>query len=135
MNYWLLKTEPGDYSYADLERDKEAMWEGVRNNQALVYLRQIQKGDEAFIYHTGKEKHIAGVARVVKGPYPDPDENDAKRVVVDIRPTKPLVVPVTLAKVKADPSMARFELVRLPRLSVMPVPVAVWKKLLRWGGL
>ncbi len=135
MNYWLLKTEPGDYSYADLERDKATIWEGVRNNQALVYLRQIRKGDEAFIYHTGKEKHIAGVAKVVKGPYPDPDEDDVKRVVVDIRPTRPLAVPVPLAKVKADPSMARFQLVRLPRLSVMPVPVPVWKKLLRWGGL
>lgn len=135
MNYWLFKTEPGDYSYADLERDKVSTWEGVRNNQALVYLRQVQKGDEAFIYHTGKEKQIAGVAKVVKNPYPDPDEDDAKLVIVDIRPIKPLAVPVTLAKVKADASMAQFQLVRLPRLAVMPVPPAVWKKLLRWGGL
>lgn len=134
MNYWLLKTEPGDYSYSDLVNEKKAVWDGVRNNQALVFLRNIKKGDQAFIYHTGKEKAIVGVADVVRAAYPDPDQDDPRFVVVDIKAKKQLENAVTLAAIKADPDFVDFHLVRISRLSVMPVTNIMWKKILAMGG-
>lgn len=130
MNYWLLKTEPGDYSYVDLEEDQRAVWEGVRNNQALVFLRKIKKGDQAFVYHTGKEKAVVGVADVVREAYPDPDEEDPRFVVVDVSAKKKLKKAVSLAAIKSDPDFADFHLVRISRLSVMPVTSKMWKKIL-----
>ncbi len=130
MNYWLLKTEPGDYSYFDLEEDQRAVWEGVRNNQALIFLRKIKKGDQAFVYHTGKEKAVVGVADVVREAYPDPDEEDPRFVVVDISAKKKLKSAVSLAAIKSDPDFADFHLVRISRLSVMPVTDKMWKKIL-----
>src|SRR5579871_1114493 len=118
---WLLKTEPGSYSYADLERDGKAVWDGVSNNLALKHLRNMAKGDEVFIYHTGDEKQIVGIAQVTSAPYPDPKQDDPKLVVVDLKPKKKLPNTVTLAQVKADPKFGDFALVRAPRLSVMPV--------------
>jgi len=135
VNHWLLKTEPGDYSYGDLVRDKRTVWDGVRNNQALQYLRQIKRGDVAFIYHTGKDKHIAGVAEVVRGTYVDPEQDDEKIVVVDVKAVRAAKTPVTLASVKADADFADFHLVRVSRLSVMPVPALLWKKLCKMGGM
>ena len=135
MQYWLFKTEPTDYSYADLVRDKKTVWDGVGNNTALMHLRNVKKGDHAFVYHTGKEKHIAGVATVVRGPYPDPELDDEKRVVVDIKAIKALPDPVTLAAVKGDPGFAEFHLVTISRLSAMPVKPAWWKKLCKMGGI
>jgi predicted RNA-binding protein with PUA-like domain len=130
MAYWLLKTEPSAYSYADLERDKKTTWDGVSNNLALKHIRAMRKGDLALIYHSGDEKAIVGIAEVVSDPYPDPKLQDDKRVVVDLKPKKRLSSPVPLAAVKAKKEFARFELVRMPRLSVMPVARELWNTLL-----
>ncbi len=135
MNYWLLKTEPGDYGYDDLEADGKVPWDGVRNNQALIFLRQMAEEDAAFIYHSGKQKSIVGTATIESGPYPDPGGQDDKLVVVDITAKKRLPRPVTLAEIKADSALAEFLLVRNSRLSVMPVTAAWWKKLCKMGGL
>jgi predicted RNA-binding protein with PUA-like domain len=118
---WLLKTEPSSYSYSDLERDRKTTWDGVSNPVALRNLRAMKQGDECFIYHTGDEKRIVGVAKVAKAAYPDPKANDPKLVVIDLTPVRALTRPVTLAEVKADKRFAGWELVRQPRLSVMPV--------------
>jgi len=133
-NYWLLKTEPGTYSYADLERDRRTTWDGVSNAVALKHLRAMRRGDLAFIYHTGDEKQIVGVAEIASDPYPDPKANDPKLVVVDLKPHGRLAKPVTLATVKSRKEFADFELVRIGRLSVMPVSPARWKRLQSLAG-
>lgn len=130
MPYWLLKTEPSTYSYEDLLRDKKATWDGVANPAALKNIRGMQKGDLAFIYHTGDEKSIVGIAGIVSAPYPDPKANDPRLVVVDIKPKEKLKTPVPLATVKARKEFADFALVRVGRLSVMPVTARQWKSLL-----
>ncbi|MEO8453273.1 MAG: EVE domain-containing protein [Gemmatimonadota bacterium] len=129
-NYWLLKTEPSSYSFDDLVRDKRATWDGVSNPVALKNLRGMAVGDEVFIYHTGDEKRIVGLAKVVKAAYPDPKASDEKLVVVDLAPVKAVAKPVTLAEVKADPRFKDFALARVPRLSVMHVAPEWWKALL-----
>ena len=130
MSHWLLKTEPSAFSYAHLERQKRAVWDGVRNNQALIHLRAMRKGDLALIYHSGNEKAIVGIASVVADPYPDPRAGDPKIVVVDIAPQEKFREPVPLSVIKSVKEFASFELVRNSRLSVMPVPAALWKRLL-----
>jgi predicted RNA-binding protein with PUA-like domain len=130
MSQWLLKTEPTVYSFADLQRDRKTTWDGVSNTVALKHLRAMQKGDTAFLYHTGKEKAIVGIVEIVSAPFADPKKSDPRLVVVDIKPKEPLTHPVTLAQVKADPAFKDFALVRLPRLSVMPVADSHWKRLL-----
>ena len=127
--YWLLKTEPSTYSYPDLERDGETVWDGVTNALALKHLRSMAKGDRAFIYHTGDEKQIVGIARVVSDPYSNPKGNDPKLVVVDLKPQERLQQAVTLAEIKARTEFAGFDLVRIGRLSVMPVNEAHWRRL------
>lgn len=127
MAYWLLKTEPSCYSYEDLENDKKTTWDGVSNNLALKYLRQIKKGDLAIIYHTGDAKAAVGVAEVTSNPYVDPKENDPKLAVIDLKPKKKLAKEVTLAEIKANKSMQDFLLVKMARLSVMPVTDTQWK--------
>ena len=134
MAYWLLKTEPTVYSYSDLERDKKTTWDGVSNNLALKHIRQIRKGDLAFIYHTGDEKSLVGVAEVIGEPYPDPKEKNPKLVVVDLKPKEKLPRTVTLAEIKSQGKLKDFELVRMPRLSVMPVSESVWKLLGEMAG-
>lgn len=130
MAYWLLKTEPSDYAYADLERDQGTLWDGVGNNLALKHLRQIRRGDQALIYHTGKERRVVGIAEVTSDPFPDPERDDPRLVVVELKPGRRLTEPIRLADIKSDPTLKDFDLVRLPRLSVMPVPEAVWNRLL-----
>lgn len=130
MTYWLLKTEPSTYSYQDLEREKKATWDGVSNNLALKHIREMQKGDLAFIYHSGEEKAIIGIAQITSMPYADPRHADEKLVVVDLKPIEKLEHPVPLAAVKSQKEFAQFELVRMSRLSVMPVSAAHWKMLL-----
>lgn len=127
MAYWLFKTEPSCYSYDELEKDKKTCWDGVSNNLALKYLRQVKKGDLAIIYHTGDVKSAIGVAEVVSEPYVDPKENDAKLAVVDLKPTKRLAKPMSLAEIKSNPAFADFMLVKMSRLSVMPVTDKQWK--------
>ncbi len=133
MGYWLLKTEPGDYAYSDLERDGGTVWDGVRNNLALKHMRQVRSGDRALFYHTGKDKAVVGVARVASDPYPDPGGDDERFVVFDLRPERPLARPVTLAEIKADSRFRDFALVRMSRLSVMPVPAPLWQRILKLG--
>ncbi len=132
--YWLLKTEPSDYSYADLNRDGKTVWDGVSNNLALKHLRNIRAGDWAFLYHTGKERALVGIAEVISDPYPDPKKSDEKLVVVDVKAREELPQSVSLAEVKADSEFSDFLLVRLPRLSIMPVTPPQWNRLLAWAG-
>ena len=126
-NHWLLKTEPGTFAWQDLVRDGRATWDGVKNPAALGHLRAMQPGDLAFVYHTGGEKAVVGICRVVSAPYPDPAAGDPRLVVVDLEPVKPMPAPVTLAAIKADRQFAGFALVRIPRLSVMPVTPEQWR--------
>ncbi len=129
MAYWLLKTEPDDYSYDELVADKRGVWDGVGNATALQNIRKIAKGDLVFIYHTGKEKAVVGVAEVVTNPYPDPQANDPKLVAFDLKPKRKLAKPVTLQQIKSDPAFEGWDLVRISRLSVMPVTPAIWKRI------
>src|SRR4051794_37343681 len=126
-NRWLFKTEPSAYSFAQLQKDKRTVWDGVKNNLALKHLRAIEKGDAILIYHTGEEKAVVGLARAASAAYPDPAKKDPKLLVVDLEAEKALTRPVTLAEVKADPKLKSFDLVRLPRLSIMPVGEAEWR--------
>jgi predicted RNA-binding protein with PUA-like domain len=119
MNYWLMKTEPGTFSWDDLIRDKKAGWDGVRNFQARTHLKGMKKGDEAFFYHTGDEKAVIGVARITKEHYPDPTDNEW--VAVEIAPVKKLKKPVTLSQIKGDKRLSNMVLVKASRLSVQPV--------------
>ena len=119
---WLLKSEPDDYSYGDLEKDGRTVWDGVANNLALKHIRQMKPGDEAFFYHTGSERAIVGVARVESEPYPDPDADDEKLLVFDVGPVRRFDKSVTLSEIKESGEFDEWELVRIPRLSVMPVP-------------
>jgi predicted RNA-binding protein with PUA-like domain len=134
MAWWLLKTEPLEYSLADLQRAGTDVWNGVRNPVALQLLRNMQPGDAAFIYHTGKERAIVGVATVASLPYNDPVEVGKDLPVVNVTFQRQLPIPVTLAQVKADPDFEGWHLVRLPRLSVMPVPDHLVPKLLSIAG-
>jgi predicted RNA-binding protein with PUA-like domain len=126
-NRWLFKTEPTAYSFQQLQQDKRTVWDGVKNNLALKNLKDIRKGEEVFIYHTGNEKAAVGVARALSGAYADPEKNDPKLLVVDIEAVKPLPRPVKLAEIKADKKLANFDLVRLGRLSIMKVSDEQWK--------
>ena len=126
MAYWLLKTEPGTYSFSDLIREKKTTWNGVRNSLALQHLRAMKKGDEVFIYHSGKEKAIVGIAGIVSNPYADAGAGDPKLVVVDLKPKEQLPRPVTLAEIKSHDAFEKFDLIRISRLSVMPVSTERW---------
>jgi predicted RNA-binding protein with PUA-like domain len=128
---WLLKTEPSIYSFADLQRDQRTVWDGVKNPQALKNLSQVQKGDRLFVYHTGDEKAVVGIATALSGAYADPKKNDPKLLVIDLGPSATLPRPVTLAEIKASPKFTGWELVRLPRLSVMPVSPDHWVEIER----
>lgn len=128
-NRWLFKTEPEEYSYDDLERDKKCVWDGVSSNQALKNLRSVKLGDEILIYHTGNEKAIVGVAEVISDPQPDPEANDEHLIVVSLKPKRRLAQPLTLAEIKANEALSEFDLVRLPRLSVVPISKQYWELL------
>lgn len=126
MAYWLAKTEPESYSYNDLECLGRDSWNGVKNFTALKHINNMKPGDLIFIYHTGKEKAIVGVAEVVSQPYPDPTETDKRFIVADVEPRYRLGRPVSLAEIKQNPVFAAWELVRQSRLSVMPVTAEHW---------
>jgi len=131
---FLFKTEPDDYSFADLVRDGRVVWEGVRNPTALIHLRTVKKGDQVAIYHTGGEKRVVGLARVSRGAYADPKLDDPRRVVVDLAPVRELQQPVALATFRVDPVLRETELVRISRLSVMPLSAAQLARVLALGG-
>ncbi|MFO0807227.1 MAG: EVE domain-containing protein [Gemmataceae bacterium] len=128
MGRWLFKEEPDHYSYDDLERDGSTVWSGVSNPLARKHLRSISVGDKVLYYHTGKEKAIVGIMKVVGGPEIDPNGDDDKSVVVTVAAIRRLKKPVTLTSIKADSAFAEWELVRQARLSVMPVPDELWQR-------
>jgi predicted RNA-binding protein with PUA-like domain len=128
---WLLKSDPETYSFSDLEREGRTRWDGVSNNLALKHLRSIRKGDTALIYHTGEERALVGTAEVMSDPYPDPNLKDPRLVVVDLKVGRRLPRSVPLDEIKREPGFENFDLVRLPRLSVMPVSEAQWQELMR----
>jgi predicted RNA-binding protein with PUA-like domain len=130
---WLLKTEPTDYSYDQLEEDGHTRWDGVSNAAALKNLRAMKAGDRALLYHTGKEKAVVGIVEIVSEPHPDPEGKAEKLVVVDIEPRARLGRPVTLAEIKALPAFAGSPLVRQGRLSVVPLTADQWKTIEEWG--
>jgi predicted RNA-binding protein with PUA-like domain len=141
QSYWLFKQEPATYSYWQLEKDGKTIWDGVANNLAQKHLRNVRKGDKVLFYHTGAEKRAVGIMEAISDPYPQPDgskvgakshsEKDSNLpVVVQVKPVARLPEPVGLQKIKSDPVFASWELVRIPRLSVMPVPPAMWKRLM-----
>ncbi len=127
---WLFKSDPEHYSFPDLVRDKKTIWDGISNNLALKHLRGVRRGDQVMIYHSGSERAIVGLAEVLSDPYPDPRQKDPKLAVVDIAARETLAEPVTLERIKSHAALKDFDLVRLPRLSVMPVPESAWKALL-----
>ncbi len=129
MAFWLLKTEPSTYSFDDLVRDKKTVWNGVTNNTALKHIRSMKQGDFALVYHTGDVRAAVGIAEIASDPYPDPKQKDPKLVVVDLKPKKTLPKPVTLDAIKADPVFEGFDLIRIGRLSIVPVPEKMWKRI------
>jgi predicted RNA-binding protein with PUA-like domain len=134
LAYWLLKSEPSTYSIDDLIKDKKTVWDGITNNLALKHIRSMQKGDLTFIYHSGNDKEIVGLAEISSKPYADPKQNNPKLVVFDIKPKTKLKKPVTLSEIKNDNRFSDFGLVRMSRLSVVPVSKDLWKILLEMAG-
>lgn len=135
MNYWLVKSEPFKYSWDQLVKDGKTMWDGVRNYAARNNLRAMKKGEEVLFYHSNEGLAIVGIAEVLKEAYQDPTTDDTNWVVVDLKPKKAIPKPVTLEQLKADPSFADMDLVRLGRLSVGIVKPAEYKKIMKMGGV
>jgi predicted RNA-binding protein with PUA-like domain len=131
---FLVKEEPAHYSYAEFARDGGTTWTGVKNPLAQKHLRSIRKGDRVFYYHTGAEKAVVGIAQAVADAYPDPVDTTGKAYVVDLAPVRVLKRPVPLAAIKADRRFRGFPLVRIPRLSVMPVSDEEWNAIMELAG-
>ena len=131
---WLVKEEPTHYAFDALVADRKAVWSGVRNALAQKHLRAVKKGDRVLYYHTGNEKAVVGIARALSDPYPDPEDPSGKYVAVDLAPIKRLPRPVTLAEIKADRAFRDFPLVRIARLSVMPVSDEEWARIEKMAG-
>jgi len=132
---FIFKTEPSTYSFDDLTRDKTTVWDGVSNAVALKHLRSVSKGDTILIYHTGDEKQVVGLATASSDPFPDPKLEDPKRVVVRLKAGRALPFPVSLATFKSDPELKETDLARLPRLSVIPLTQAQYRRVLVRSGL
>ena len=126
VNYWLVKQEPSVYNYATLEKEKKTVWDGVHNNLALKHLNSMKKGDRALFYHTGNEKQAVGIIEITSNPYSNPKEDNRRFVVVDVKPVKSLKRHVNLEEMKKDTMFKNWELLRISRLSVMPVPKNIW---------
>ncbi|MDZ4775385.1 MAG: EVE domain-containing protein [Alphaproteobacteria bacterium] len=137
MAYWLVKSEPEVFSWGEQKKlgAKGGAWTGVRNHQAKIYLNTMQKGDRAFYYHSGGEKQIVGVVEVTKAAYPDPTDETAKFVCVDVKAKEAFATPVTLASIKAEPKLTEMVLVKNSRLSVQPVTDAEWAIIAKMGGV
>jgi predicted RNA-binding protein with PUA-like domain len=132
MAHWLMKSEPGTYSWDDLVRDRKTEWDGVRNPTARLHLKAMTAGDEAFFYHSGEERQVVGIMRVTREARPDP--KDPNWVSVEVEAVRPVAPPVTLKAIKAEPALAKMELVRLSRLSVSPVRDEEWARVLEMAG-
>ena len=137
MNYWLVKSEPGTWSWVDHQKAprKTAEWDGVRNHQAANNLKAMRRGDRAFFYHSGKERQIVGIVQVVREYYPDPTDKTERFGMVDFKAVKSVTTPVTLAAIKTNAKLADLALVRQSRLSVMPLTAAHWKIICKMGGV
>ncbi len=134
MAFWLMKTEPGAWSWDDQVKAGAAEWDGVRNYQASNNMKALKRGDRAFFYHSVNEKRIVGIVEVVEEYYPDPSDPSARFGMVDVKALTPMKQPVTLAEIKAEPRLAEIALVRQSRLSVMPVTAAEWTLICGMGG-
>lgn len=132
-SYWLVKQEPADYAWKALVRDGRTAWTGVRNYQARNHLRAMAEGDLVAYYHSGEERRVVGLARVVRAAYPDPTATEGDWVCVDLAPIRAVTEPVTLAVIKADAVLREMALVRQGRLSVTPVSEAQFARLLELG--
>ena len=131
MNYWLVKQEPSVYNYDKLEKEKKTAWDGVHNNLALKHIRSMKKGDKALFYHTGDEKQAVGIIGIITNPYPNSKEEDKRFVVVDVKSISRLKRPVTLDEIKKDRLFKNWELLRISRLSVIPVPKEMWDAIIK----
>ena len=131
---WLIKEEPTHYSFDDLVRDGRTSWTGVRNPVAQKHLQSMRQGDRIFFYHTGDVKAVVGIAKAASAPYPDPGDKAGKFYAIDVAAIKKLKSPVTLAAIKAEKAFASFPLVRISRLSVMPVTDEEWKRIESMAG-
>ena len=132
-NYWLAKQEPSGprgYSFEQLKKDKKTVWDGVHNNLALKHMREMNPGDLAIFYHTGDERQAVGIMEIVSKPYPNPQEDNERFIVVDVKYKKSLKRAVTLEEMKKEKTFQDWELIRISRLSVMPVPKKIWDKIM-----
>jgi len=134
MNHWLVKSEPETYSWSDLVRDKRTEWTGVRNYAARLHLRAMQVGDLVFVYHSGDDKSVVGIAKVTQAAFPDTTADEEGWVAVALAAVSPFKQPVTLAQIKADATLKGMTFVRQSRLSVSPVTAAEFAKLKKLGG-
>lgn len=130
-NYWLCKQEPSTYNIEQLKKEKTIVWDDVHNNLALKHMTQMKKGDLAFFYHTGDEKQVVGIMEIISNPYPNPKEKNPRFVVMDVKYKKHLDSPVTLTQIKTNKKFKDWELLRISRLSVMPVPSQIWEEILK----
>jgi predicted RNA-binding protein with PUA-like domain len=135
MPFWLLKSEPEVYPWAQLVQDKRGHWDGVRNHQAANHLRSMQVGDQAFFYHSNKGLEIVGIMRITRTAYPDASDPSGRFVMVDVAPIRPLPHPVRLAHLKADPALVGMAMLRQSRLSVSPLTAMEWQRILTLGGV
>ena len=135
MRYWLVKSEPGKYSWDKFVADGRTHWDGVRNFQAAANLKAMRRGDRVFFYHSNEGLAIVGIAEIVKEAYPDPSDRDGKFVMVDLKPVMPVKTPVTLAEIKAEPKLKDLALVRQSRLSVVPVGDEEWRIITKMAGV
>jgi predicted RNA-binding protein with PUA-like domain len=133
-SYWLVKSEPAKYSFDQLARDGHTVWDGVRNNQAAIYLRAMKVGDRVFYYHSQEGLAVVGIAEVTREAFPDPTDPSERFVAVELKPVRALPHPVTLADIKADPSLAGMTMLRLFRLSVTPITPEEWRIILAKSG-
>jgi predicted RNA-binding protein with PUA-like domain len=135
MNHWLVKSEPVKYGWEQLVKDGKTFWNGVRNYQAANNLKAMKKGDQVFFYHSNEGLEIVGICEIAKEYYPDHTDEAGKFGMVDVKPVRPLKVPVTLAAIKAEPDLADIALIRQSRLSVMPITPPQWKLICKMGGI
>ena len=131
VNYWLVKQEPKSYNFSILKKDKKTVWDGVHNNLALKHINNMKKGDLILFYHSGDEKQVVGIMQVSSKPYSNPKETNERFVVVDVKYKKELQNPVTLSEMKKQKKFKNWELLRISRLSVMPVPKEIWNSIIK----
>ena len=131
VNYWLVKQEPKSYNFSILKKDKNTVWDGVHNNLALKHINNMKKGDLILFYHSGDEKQVVGIMQVSSKPYSNPEETNERFVVVDVKYKKELQNPVTLSEMKKQKKFKNWELLRISRLSVMPIPKEIWNSIIK----